>query len=607
MSTGGSVANPTTGQSALQNTPVASKGTTPAGETKVVLKNPFADAGKGETKQPPSKGNNDEVKKDPPADANKGETKPPPAQVNKGETKNPPAKDNVASNVIPAQANTGETKKEPPAEGNKGETKQPPAEVNKGETKNPPTKDGVASKEPPALANTGEAENPPTKDNDASKKEPAAEGCEGGTKEPAAEGSAEGKTWRKPFSETTAAVAYYIDEFGNRKRYCGAARKRFKWLVSKGFTEEEARGLAHHGMQKLQPFTALKQNFADDDVIFDSESLQLRKAAKRPADGDAGDDDLDEQPPTPPTPPLAPKKKKLRKDRTFHEPPDVVKASLGGIRVGLIPATYPDALLSSEQLKLLRFTVLEQLVPQKQGGFKPKFLGTSAKPGFIIFHCEDQATVLWLKTVLNKLSAVVDADLRALEHYQIPRKLAIVGYFPNKRRESIGQIFDTIKEHNEGLNVDTWVLHKLITIKGVTQAIIAVDHQSAAKLIKDDFKINFRKRVLQLKPDAKFEKNVEVTVYIPKDPKEAMAQAALGEGGRPLAEQLAQVALMAEEMDATWKRAEETLETMMERRRNRRRHRLPDSDAHDDDTVRTKEITTGENRHRSFISRSTLV
>ncbi|GLG94670.1 Protein of unknown function, partial [Gryllus bimaculatus] len=64
---------------------------------------------------------------------------------------------------------------------------------------------------------------------------------------------------------------------------------------------------------------------------------------------------------------------------------------------------------------------------------------------------------------------------------------------------------------------------------------------------------------------------------------------------------------MAEEMDATWKRAEETLETMMERRRNRRRHRLPDSDAHDDDTVRTKEITTGENRHRSFISRSTLV
>lgn len=248
-------------------------------------------------------------------------------------------------------------------------------------------------------------------------------------------------------------------------RLNGAARKRFRWLLEKGHAEPEARKLA------LQPMRASSE-----------------KGPKRTrSDGS--------------TPPREAKKPKIVEGKKKQPSPIVTfKHMAESVKIGILAKSFPETLLSTDQLTAVQSSVLDEIVLLKEGAVKPKFLSSTFKPGFIVITCADKATADWLKSIVSQLKPWEGADLMAVEEKDIPRPEILVAFFPNSAQESNERILHFIGAQNEGLKVSEWRILNRGTEKTSANLTFSVDQLSAENLKKRDYVISFKFGLIQLRP-----------------------------------------------------------------------------------------------------------
>ena len=135
----------------------------------------------------------------------------------------------------------------------------------------------------------------------------------------------------------------------DKPRFSGAARKRFKWLMQHGHSVEEARSLA------LKPIP------------------KTEKGPKRPRSEEGT--------------PEAERKSKVAKaeEKSKPKPPKPLPYNkmANAVRIGVLHSNYPEVLLTTEQLKAVQEDILSKIIANKATDFKPKFVGSSLKPGWL--------------------------------------------------------------------------------------------------------------------------------------------------------------------------------------------------------------------------------
>lgn len=259
------------------------------------------------------------------------------------------------------------------------------------------------------------------------------------------------------------------------KRLSGAARKRFKWLMKKGHSREEALELAKQKMPEKQANT---KRLRSDDSIEQDDSKKFKPASESKA--------------------------KAKVPKANPQPRDQPKASfsaaLEGVKVGILPKAYPETLLTNDQLKLIQDEILEKVIEQEEAELKPRFLNSTYKPGFLVVTCANEATAEWLIGATTKIKPWEGAELKAVTDKDIPRAQILVGYFPQSEEYSNERIFKLIKAQNAGLNVSEWKVFRRAQEGSITQITISVDHPSAERLKKESYKICYRFGTASLRP-----------------------------------------------------------------------------------------------------------
>lgn len=248
----------------------------------------------------------------------------------------------------------------------------------------------------------------------------------------------------------------------------GAARKRFKWLVMHGHDPKEARALAMHPMEK---------------------HTSKDKGPKRPRSEDNS-----------PKEKIVKKAKQVQQSATEASTSASYKQTLECKRVGILPAQYPEVLLTTEQLKAIQDDILNKIIENKKGTIKPSFLGSTYKPGWMILSCADEATVEWLRSIAPQIKPWEGADLRVVDEAELPRPKILVGYFPNSEKDNNSKILDFVEGQNQGLEVSEWRVLRRTTENKTALLTLSIDQKSDDKLKTLNYKVNYKFGLVQLRP-----------------------------------------------------------------------------------------------------------
>lgn len=213
-----------------------------------------------------------------------------------------------------------------------------------------------------------------------------------------------------------------------RERLNGAAKRRLKYLIGKGMDEETAR------IKCKEPMSAKSDNKGQAN-------LPSRGGKRNRSDTTVT--------------PQADKKAKTNHGaipKTTTQRPSYSEMA-ASVKIGIIPATYPDRKLTEEEIIHLRREVLQLIYEQRDQTVKPRFTqGASAKSGWMIFHCADEETANWLRTQ----ALWVNEELVAINEDRFPNAHVLVGYFKHSAEESSDFILGVVKGQNDDLDTSSW-------------------------------------------------------------------------------------------------------------------------------------------------------
>lgn len=260
---------------------------------------------------------------------------------------------------------------------------------------------------------------------------------------------------------------------GDKVKLNGAARKRFKWLMSHGHSAEEARSLA---IQKLNPAEKPTKRGRSEDTTPRAEGSKKRARTDVPT----------------------PSGEKERLARTKAPKAQSYKQALEAVKIALLPRDFPQTLLTEEQLGSIQEAVLEEILQAVD--VKPSFLGTTFKPGWLLLRCANRDTSEWIRKIAPTLKPWEGADLRAVEESEFPRSQLMVGYFPNSSEDDNERVLKLIARQNEGLDVSNWRVLNTRKNGTVLTMTLSIDLHSAEVLKGLSYKANFKFGQVTLRP-----------------------------------------------------------------------------------------------------------
>lgn len=257
-----------------------------------------------------------------------------------------------------------------------------------------------------------------------------------------------------------------------RKGLSQAARKRFKWLLGHGHTEEEARELA------LIPVGPKHKPSGEKRSRSDGSTPEGNTKRRKDAQGA-----LDAQTAT------------VQSAATVS-----YRQAAESTRVGIIPENFPDVTMTTSQMEKVQNDILEKILLLKEGDVKPEFAGCTFKPGFMVLACANKATAQWLGTIVGAVKPWEGAKLKAVEESDIPRPQILVGYFPNSQEDPSEKIMGFLKTQNEGLCVENWrVLHRA-SEKSCAQITFSMDIKSFENIKKKNFRLSYKFGQVVIRP-----------------------------------------------------------------------------------------------------------
>lgn len=247
----------------------------------------------------------------------------------------------------------------------------------------------------------------------------------------------------------------------------GAARKRFKWLLSQGHDLQEARILALDPIAKNTLPDKGEKRARSEESTFETNTAKRIKQAH----------DAENISVTAPT----------------YRP--VTESN----KIGILHSQFPDVLLTTRQLVAIQDEILKHILEQKNASVKPKFLYSTFKRGWLLLSCADAATVRWLKSMVKKFQPWKGANLRIADEADIPRAQILVGYFPNSEKDTNNTILSYIQGQNEGLNMEEWRILRRNSINKAAHLTLLIDFLSFNKLKSREFNVNYKFGVVQLR------------------------------------------------------------------------------------------------------------
>lgn len=164
------------------------------------------------------------------------------------------------------------------------------------------------------------------------------------------------------------------------------------------------------------------------------------------------------------------------------------KKVLTAVRIGIIPADYPQLKLSIDDRKAFEREVKGLILDQRHGKTKPKFTQLPTyRSGWMIFHCADRETADWLKN-----QNIWEGRLcSAIEESEFPTQHTVIGYFEQSADTKSEEILGLIEGQNEGINTDDWRVLSRVEKKTCAILTITIDDTSMDKLEKLGHKVDY--------------------------------------------------------------------------------------------------------------------
>ncbi|KAL1404661.1 hypothetical protein pipiens_018770, partial [Culex pipiens pipiens] len=162
------------------------------------------------------------------------------------------------------------------------------------------------------------------------------------------------------------------------------------------------------------------------------------------------------------------------------------------IKLGIVPASYPDAELSSEQQDAVKEVLLKKVLEQRKEQFKPKFVYCKSKAGLVMLLCQENSTANWVKMVVSSISPWENAVLSAVDEADIPRKEVLRGYFYRSKHDENDTILGYLESQNDNLDTSAWRILRRSGKNDHVEWAFTVDTASMQLLEEQKFVVNYK-------------------------------------------------------------------------------------------------------------------
>ncbi|KAG5893074.1 hypothetical protein JTB14_021575 [Gonioctena quinquepunctata] len=149
-------------------------------------------------------------------------------------------------------------------------------------------------------------------------------------------------------------------------------------------------------------------------------------------------------------------------------------------------------------------TILDKIIKSgKKAATQTHFHSSHNRPGWVALMCADNTTMQWLKSTIKDIKPWVGAELRVVEEAEMPHNEILVAYLPGSQGYSTEKILGLIEAQNESLNATNWRVLRRVSEGPLELLTLSVDHQSAERLRKTGFVINYKFGHTTLRPKSK--------------------------------------------------------------------------------------------------------
>ncbi|XP_062539407.1 heterogeneous nuclear ribonucleoprotein A1-like [Armigeres subalbatus] len=295
-----------------------------------------------------------------------------------------------------------------------------------------------------------------------------------------------------------------------RKQLRGiGARKRFKWLLEQGYSQDEAFELAKKRLEKgelLDRYLADKGRKPMNPKVIDAEVKKLNPADKKLytyllQSGHSEEEAL----------------QALKKKRKTTAAPNRQANSGGGAQNKMTKSTpndssgivmvvaakdYPAKTLTNAQSNEVKAAILKEVVQQKDSETKPRFEScTHVKAGYLRVNCSDGNTRQWLHKIVGKLTVPEGVPLKLLSEKNLIKGDVYTGVFADSKKEDNAAILEFINSQNDGLDTSKWKVlsRKEVPNKQSVEMIFSVDQASSKTIATLENELNYKFNKVQLR------------------------------------------------------------------------------------------------------------
>lgn len=191
------------------------------------------------------------------------------------------------------------------------------------------------------------------------------------------------------------------------------------------------------------------------------------------------------------------------------------------VRVGILPNTYPQIQLTTEQMNLAQEAILEKVTVQRRESFKPKFTNCWQRTGHLVINCQDTETADWLDSVVPTLCPWEGAELTVVDADDIPRLDVMIGFFPQSVNNDNDTIRIFIESQNDGLSTDKWrIIQRNTLYEKHVEWYFTVDEASMQHFRASNFLLNYKFGQTTLRKKGMFKPDSNGTVTLRDDTKD---------------------------------------------------------------------------------------
>ncbi|XP_076753023.1 uncharacterized protein LOC143424676 [Xylocopa sonorina] len=175
---------------------------------------------------------------------------------------------------------------------------------------------------------------------------------------------------------------------------------------------------------------------------------------------------------------------KKYKSSTDPAPIDLRAAIIGGRKMSIVPATYPEISLTFKQAQKIEQALCEALdnIPEERP--VPRFEGWQYEEGAISITCKDAAAKTWLREIVADIKPWEGASFTIYDGLPKLKRMATTIRGPIVETRVILQ---RMKRQNPGLRTHLWKVFRRKEDTEVIHLVLGVDVLSYEKLKETDF------------------------------------------------------------------------------------------------------------------------